>query len=160
MNIFTGISDSVQLMFRRPRRGQFAALCYRIAEATGEPEILVLTSRDTGRWVIPKGWPMGDKPGHEVAAQEALEEAGVIGQPENQPTGTYTYQKGLGDGVAVPCQVQVYALRVTSQVENFKEKGKRRIEWVSPAVAERRVHEPELKRLIHHFSQRFSATRG
>jgi 8-oxo-dGTP pyrophosphatase MutT (NUDIX family) len=147
-------------MFRRPRRGQFAALCYRIVDDREQPEILVVTSRDTGRWVIPKGWPMGDKPGYEVARQEAYEEAGVVGDAEPEPAGYYHYDKCLDHGVKVPCRVQVHALKVTSMLKDFKEKGKRKIEWVSPEIAEGRVHEPELKRLIHRFSQRFHAVTG
>lgn len=157
MNILSGIAESVQLMFRRPSRGQFAALCYRLTRDAKVPEILILTSRDTGRWVIPKGWPMGDKPGYEVARQEALEEAGVIGDAEPQPAGYYSYDKCLDHGVKVPCRVQVHAVKVTTTVNEYKEKGKRKIEWVTPEVAEKRVQEPELKQVIRRFSQRFSA---
>lgn len=129
-------------------------------KGSASPEILVLTSRDTGRWVIPKGWPMGGKPGHEVAKQEALEEAGVIGEAEREPAGYYCYDKGLDEGFSVPCQVEVYPLRVTSEVDEFKEKGKRKIEWVSPEVAERRVREPQLKRLIRRFAERLVTAAG
>lgn len=145
----------MQLLMRRPRRFQFAALCYRMAEGQKAPEILLLTSRGTGRWVIPKGWPMGARPGHEVARQEALEEAGVVGDVESAPAGVYTYEKDVADGFAVPCEVQVHALKVTATVEDFKEKGQRRLDWVSPEIAERRVREPQLKRIIHRFAERF-----
>ena len=97
-------------MFRRPNRGQYAALCYRLKKGADMPEILVVTSRDTGRWVIPKGWPMGDKPGYEVAKQEALEEAGVVGEAEAQPVGRYSYDKHLDHGIKVHCEVQVHAV--------------------------------------------------
>ena len=120
------------------------------------PEILLVTSRDTGRWVIPKGWPMGKKAGHEVAAQEAMEEAGVIGDVEPVAFGSFCYEKAFEEGYSVPCEVQVFPMRVTDQLKKFKEKGKRRIEWVSPDVAEFRVREPQLKRLIHKFSSRFA----
>lgn len=129
-------------------------------DGRSEPEILVLTSRDTGRWVIPKGWPMGAKAGYEVAGQEALEEAGVVGEAERAPAGSYCYDKAFEEGFSVPCTVEVYVLKVTSQLEEFKEKGKRRIEWVSPAVAETRVREPQLKRLIHRFAERFAPVAG
>jgi 8-oxo-dGTP pyrophosphatase MutT (NUDIX family) len=154
VNILSGISESVQLMFRRPRRYQFAALCYRLTELR-KPEILLLTSRDTGRWVIPKGWPMGKKSGCEVAAQEALEEAGVIGKAEQQPIGYYCYDKNMPDRVVLRCQVQVYALAVTGFADKFKEKGKRQLQWVSPKSAELSVQEPELKRVIADFATRF-----
>jgi len=157
LSILSGISESVRLLFRRPRRGQFAALCYRLPQGQITPEILVLTSRDTGRWVIPKGWPMGAKPGYEVAKQEAMEEAGVLGEAERESLGTFCYKKNISDDFAVACEVQVYALRVTSALDEFKEKGKRKIEWVPPAIAESRVREPQLKRLIHRFAERFDS---
>ena len=156
MKILSEISDTLYLMFRRPKRAQYAALCYRMRENGGSPDILLLTSRDTGRWVIPKGWPMGAKPGYEVAAQEALEEAGVIGEADHQPVGCFGYEKAMPEGVKLPCQVQVHALRVTEYAENYKEKGKRRIEWFSPREAEERVQEPELKKLIHDFALRLA----
>jgi len=160
LNILSNVAESMRLIFRRPRRGQFAALCYRLPEGGDLPEILVLTSRDTGRWVIPKGWPMGSKPGYEVAKQEAFEEAGVLGEAEAEPAGYYCYDKALDAGFTVPCQVEVYALKVTSEVTDFKEKGKRKIDWVSPATAESRVREPQLKRLIHRFAERFETVAG
>jgi 8-oxo-dGTP pyrophosphatase MutT (NUDIX family) len=157
LSIISGIADTVNLLVRRPRRSQFAALCYRDVEGQAEPEILLLTSRGTGRWVIPKGWPMGNKSGSEVAKIEAQEEAGMIGDVEDDALGTYIYEKDMPDGYALPCQVHVYALHVTSTVKRFKEKGQRKIEWVSPAVAARRVREPQLRRLIRHFARRFDA---
>ena len=153
MKILSEISETLYLMFRRPKRVQYAALCHRLTE-DGSLEILMMTSRDTGRWVIPKGWPMGAKAGHEVAAQEALEEAGVVGQAEREPLGCFGYDKTMPEGVNLPCAVQVHALKVTGQVDRFKEKGERRLEWVSAAEAEARVREAGLKKLIHDFASR------
>ncbi|MBX4860381.1 NUDIX hydrolase [Rhizobium bangladeshense] len=140
-------------MFRRPPRQQYGALCYRVKKKSGEVEVLLMTSRDTGRWVIPKGWPMTGKRAHEVAVQEALEEAGVRGVVETETLGAYTYPKVLRDGVEVICKVQVYALEVTNIAKNFKEKGERTIEWVSFDEAVRRVREPELRNLFLAFQQ-------
>ena len=154
MKILSEISDTLYLMFRRPKRAQYAALCYRVRDNASDPDILLLTSRDTGRWVIPKGWPMGGKAGYEVAAQEALEEAGVIGEAERQPVGCFGYDKAMPEGLKMPCEVQVHVLKVTEYAEEFKEKGKRRIEWFSPREAVERVQEPELKKLIRDFALR------
>lgn len=154
MTLLARLANDVQLMFRRPPRQQYGALCYRLKKKSGEPEILLLTSRDTGRWVIAKGWPMGGKLSHEVAAQEAFEEAGVHGTVETLPLGTFTYGKVLQDGLTVACRVQVYALAVSNLAKNFKEKGKRKLEWVSPEEAAERVNEPELKALILAFARR------
>jgi len=145
-------------MFRRPPRQQYAALCYRVKKKTGDLEMLLLTSRDTGRWVIPKGWPMPGKLSHEVAAREAYEEAGVRGTVETAPLGSFGYDKVLKDGIQVPCRVQVYALEVSELVKNFKEKGERSMEWVSCDEAVKRVREPELRDLILAFSQRMTHT--
>lgn len=158
MAILSRIANDVQLMFRRPPRQQYAALCYRRKKKTGDLEVLLLTSRDTGRWVIPKGWPMPGKLSHEVAAREAYEEAGVRGTVETAPLGTFSYDKMLRDGIEVPCRVQVYALEVTELVKNFKEKGERSIEWVSSDEAVKRVREPELRDLILAFAERMTQT--
>ncbi|MBX4939848.1 NUDIX hydrolase [Rhizobium binae] len=156
MTLLARLASDVRLMFRRPPRQQYGAICYRVKKKSGEVEVLLLTSRETGRWVIPKGWPMTGKCAHEVAAQEALEEAGVRGVAETETLGAYTYPKVLRDGVQVVCKVQVYALEVTDTVKNFKEKGERRIEWVSVDEAAGRVREPELRGLFLAFKRKMS----
>ncbi|WP_119942833.1 NUDIX hydrolase [Neorhizobium sp. NCHU2750] len=139
-------------MVQRPPRQQYAALCYR-TKKRGEAEVLVATSRDTGRWVIPKGWPMEHKKAHQVAEQEAFEEVGVKGKAEKAAFGYYHYRKGLDNGIKVPVRVQVHLLKVDDCVKDFKEKGVRRIEWVSAEEAANRVNEPELKILLLQFAE-------
>ncbi|MDK4735049.1 NUDIX hydrolase [Rhizobium sp. CNPSo 3490] len=156
MTLLARLASDVQLMFRRPPRQQYGAICYRVKKKSAEVEVLLMTSRDTGRWVIPKGWPMNGKCAHEVAAQEALEEAGVRGAAEAETLGFYTYQKVLRDGVQVVCKVQVYPLEVTDLAKNFKEKGERTIEWVSCDEAASRVREPELRNLFLAFKQKMT----
>ncbi|HEX2018774.1 MAG TPA: NUDIX hydrolase, partial [Aurantimonas sp.] len=78
-------------MTKIKRRKQFAALPFR-TDADGV-EVLLVTSRDTGRWVIPKGWPMKNRRPHRAAAIEAFEEAGVVGKASKVPMGTYDYDK-------------------------------------------------------------------
>jgi 8-oxo-dGTP pyrophosphatase MutT (NUDIX family) len=101
LKILNRLATDVGLMLRRPPRQQYAALCYRLSKKNPEPEVLLLTSRDTGRWVIPKGWPMANKKAHAVAEQEAYEEAGVRGTVEKAPFGYYEYEKKLNSGVNV-----------------------------------------------------------
>ncbi|MBX4908058.1 MULTISPECIES: NUDIX hydrolase [Rhizobium] len=156
MTLLARLASDVRLMFRRPPRQQYGALCYRLKKKSGEVEVLLMTSRDTGRWVIPKGWPMNGKCAHEVALQEALEEAGVRGSVEAETLGSYTYPKVLRDGVQVVCKVQVYALEVTDMAKTFKEKGERTIEWVSVDEAVSRVREPELRNLFLAFKQKMT----
>ena len=59
---------------------------------------MLVTSRGTGRWIIPKGWPMKRKAPHAAAAREALEEAGVVGEVQSSPLGSYSYEKRLKKG--------------------------------------------------------------
>lgn len=138
-------------MLQRPPRQQFAAICHRRRKKTNEIEVLVITSRDTGRWVIPKGWHMPGKQPHAIAEREAFEEAGIKGKAERDPIGFYTYLKRMNGGLKVPTRVQVYSLLVKSMVKDFPEKGSRRLEWVTCEEAATRVDEPELKALFRAF---------
>lgn len=131
-------------------RQQYAALCFRRNEKG--IEILLVTTRDSGRWVIPKGWPMKNKKPHQAAALEAWEEAGVRGEVKKKSIGCYTYLKLLDDGDVVPCVVDVFQIEVSEVQVGFKEKGQRTIIWVSPDEAARRVREIELKSLLVEFA--------
>ena len=130
-------------------RTQFAALCYRIVQ--NKPQILLITSRRTRRWIVPKGWPMDAKTPAECAAQEAWEEAGVIGKPREICLGLYSYNKVLGDRGGLPCVAMVYPVLVKSLVSDFPEKGQRRRKWFNPKKAAERVMEPELARILRDF---------
>ena len=62
-------------------RTQFGALCFRRSKTQkAGVELLLVSSRDTGRWIIPKGWPMDRETPAAAAAMEAWEEAGVRGR--------------------------------------------------------------------------------
>ncbi len=132
---------------------QCAALCWRRVQ--GRIEVLLVTSRETGRWVIPKGWPIDGLPDAEGAAREAWEEAGVKGSIATASLGVYFYDKVLeraGDAsLAVPCVVSVYALHVSSLRRDFPEASERRIKWFPQDKAARKVLEPELATLIAAF---------
>ncbi len=147
------MASDLKLMFRRPLRQQFAAICYRLRKKNGDLEVLLMTSRDTGRWVIPKGWPMEGKKAHAVAEREAYEEAGVKGKASKEPIGYFTYNKRMDGGLKILCRVQVHALEVKDMLADFPEKGMRRMEWVNCQEAASRVQEPELKTLLHTFEQ-------
>ena len=153
LNILNRIASDVHLMFRRPARMQYAALCYRFRKKRSVLEVLLITSRDTGRWVIPKGWPMQGRRSYAVAEREAFEEAGVKGKTQKEAIGHYMYQKGMAEGMKVPCKVQVYALEVADISKNYPEKDQRSSEWVSCSEAAARVNEPGLKDLILEFEQ-------
>ena len=129
-----------------PARTQYAALCYRVTK--GRPEVLLITSRDTGRWVIPKGWPMPGKTGAEAAAQEAYEEAGAEGDCPDHCIGIYSYAKVIGPEIEHPCVVAVYPLKVRHLKSRFPERGQRVVKWFSPKKAAGKVNEPDLAQLL------------
>ncbi len=133
----------------KPRR-QFAALPYRIE---GDLEVLLVTTRETGRWVIPKGWPMVGKTPRAAAAREALEEAGVIGKPGRRRLGAYTYPKVLKSGETVICRVTVFPLAVNEQKADWRERDQRRTRWFSPLEAAEAVQEPGLSAIIRDFGE-------
>ncbi|EPE97098.1 NUDIX hydrolase [Rhizobium grahamii] len=141
-------------LFAGKFRQQCAALCFRYRDDGSTIEILVITSRDSGRWIIPKGWPMEGKAPHEAAAIEAWEEAGVRGKVRKKPVGRYTYLKLLGDGEVVPRIVDVFQIEVKKKYETFEERGERVLAWVSPDEAARRVREVALKSMLVEFTPR------
>ncbi len=129
---------------------QYAALCYRLGK-DGGAEVLLITSRDTGRWVIPKGWPIAGKSAAASAAREAFEEAGAEGEIGEDCIGLYSYAKVLGPDSLRPCVVAVYPLHVLRMAEKFPEAGQRRLRWFSPKKAATKVAEPELAELLAGF---------
>jgi 8-oxo-dGTP pyrophosphatase MutT (NUDIX family) len=130
---------------------QYAALPWRRAP-DGSVRVLVITSRETRRWVIPKGWPMKDRSPSQAAAQEAYEEAGVIGEADFAPIGSYGYGKRLRDGVVQEVQVLVFAMEVFVEQMAWPEQDQREKLWTTPAEAADLVDEPELKDLIRAFA--------
>ncbi|MBN9053725.1 NUDIX hydrolase (plasmid) [Shinella sp. PSBB067] len=145
------LAASPEKLFSGAFRQQYAALCFRPAADGPGIEILVVTSRDSGRWIIPKGWPMKGRKPFEAAVIEAFQEAGVRGKVRKKPVGHYTYLKMLDDGEVVPCVVDVFQIETTEIAGRFKEKGERVLAWVSPDEAARRVREIELKSLLVEF---------
>lgn len=132
-------------------RQQVAALPVRLTEG-GQIEVLLVTSRDSRRWIIPKGWPMKGKKRHEAAAIEAEEEAGVLGTIQSKALGHYIYSKQQADGQVFECRVAVYALNVTKELADWAEKGQRDIQWVSSEIAADLVLEPDLSSLLQKIS--------
>lgn len=134
-------------------RTQFGALCYRVKQ--GKLKILLVTTRRSGRWIVPKGWPMDKQTPAQSAAQEAWEEAGVIGKPQDRCLGLFSYLKVTADGDKdLPCLAMVYPVLVQSLAADFPEKDQRRRKWFSPRKAAERVSEPELARILRDFDPR------
>ncbi|PYG28656.1 NUDIX hydrolase [Pelagimonas varians] len=126
---------------------QIAALPMRW-NGEGKLEILMVTSRGTGRWIVPKGWEMDDTKPWKAASIEALEEAGIKGRISRDMIGTYKYIKVLDDGTKLPCVVRVYPMIVEKMKRDWKERKQRTRRWFTPRSAARRVHEKQLSKLI------------
>ncbi|MGA8768851.1 MAG: NUDIX hydrolase, partial [Rhodomicrobium sp.] len=127
-------------------RRQVAALPLRLAK-NGAIEILLVTSRDTGRWIIPKGWTSKRLRDCKAAAREAREEAGVKGKILREAIGTYRYiKRELGNGALI--EVRVFLLKVSKRCKRWPEKRERRRAWFDIEDAASRVSDPELSILI------------
>ena len=132
---------------------QIAALPIRW-DAKDEIRILMVTTRNTGRWVVPKGWEMKGKTRWKAAAIEAYEEAGVKGQITDESIGSYRYPKVLKSGKIVPCLVRVYPMVVEKILGDWKERHQRKRRWFTPKAAARRVAEPELAKMLRSLAKK------
>lgn len=130
---------------------QYGVLPYRV-DAEGKVEILLITSRERKRWVVPKGNPIPFLLNYESAAREAFEEAGVEGRIATMPIGTFRYQKKRRTGGLAPAIVNLYPLLVTRQADDWPERSQRTLKWFSQAEAAEAVEEPELSVIILSFS--------
>ena len=139
-------------------RTQFGALCYRVRG--GKVQVLLITSRRSKRWIVPKGWPMKGKTPAQSAAQEAWEEAGVTGKCGATALGAYAYGKARGPDGDISCIVMVYPLAVKAIAKKYPEAGQRRRRWVSRKKAAKAVAEPELAHMIIHFDPRGAGKRA
>lgn len=140
-------ADMFMPILRRPKRVQVAALCYQ--DTDQGKRVLLITSRDTGRWIVPKGWPIDGLDGPGAALQEAWEEAGVKqADIQADPVGLYGYDKGLGEGMTVPVEARVYLTHVRDLSEEYPESDIRKRAWFSPTDAADLVDEPDLKEIL------------
>lgn len=129
---------------------QYAALPY-ICNPDGTLEVLVMSSRETRRAVIPKGWPMKNRKSWKAAEIEARQEAGVLGVVGRRRLGQYRYWKRLERSFAL-VKVSVFPLRVTRHLTDWREKHERVLFWMNPEDAATLVDEPELGELIRDFA--------
>jgi len=126
---------------------QFAALPFRITP--DGLRVLLITSRETRRWVIPKGWPIRGLKPREVAAREAFEEAGLVGRIAGKhPIGSYHYSKQLPEQRELLSHVRVFLLSVDHQVDEWPEKAQREWRWVDPIKAAQMVQEGGLAEIL------------
>lgn len=127
-------------------RAQIAAMPIR-RQDDGSTEILLVTSRTTRRWIVPKGWPIKGISAPEAAAREAFEEAGVVGRIVSEPAGRYTYWKRMPDHFVL-CEVTLYLLEVERRLDSWAEQHQRQSQWFRLEDAADLVDEPELATAI------------
>lgn len=114
----------------------------------GRVFVLLVTSRDSGRWIIPKGWQIAGLTLAEAALREAWEEAGVTGRINEEPCGSFVYDKAIAPDIVVTCRVSVHSLRVAEVAHRFPERKERRRKWFSAGKAAGKVMEPDLRALL------------
>ena len=136
---------------QRAERRQVAALCWRLGP--DGLEVLLVTSRETRRWVTPKGGRMPGLTDAQAAAVEALEEAGVEGRIAEHPIGTFRYLKWLRRGEGRWCVVSLYPLEVKVEHDTWHEQHQRERRWMSAEQAAVSVNEPDLADLFRKFSK-------
>jgi 8-oxo-dGTP pyrophosphatase MutT (NUDIX family) len=142
-----------------PILNQAGVIAYRILD--GKVQVLLMTSRDTGRWIIPKGNINGRSTPSKAAEKEAYEEAGVRGTITSSiPLGIYTYFKQLESGEARAAAVEVYLLRIKEQLKKWPEKGERKLSWVSTKEAVDLVEEPGVVPLLRRLMEFEDALAG
>lgn len=133
---------------------QYAALPFIVSR--DGLEVCLITSRGTGRWLIPKGWPKKGMAPHELADLEAFEEAGLVGRSDTTPIGSFHYAKQLNDKSEIECDVSVYPMLVNYQAINWPEQEQRTVMWVKLQQALVLVDDEELSDLLRHFTPRSS----
>jgi len=135
---------------RKAKKGesirQVAAIPFRL-NAGGDIEVMLVTSRTTRRFIVPKGWPMKGKSGRKAATIEAQEEAGVLGKTLKEPAGTYSYWKRLANRF-VRVDVIVYLMEVTEELADWQEAKRRQRAWLPPTDAALLIDEPDLSTLV------------
>ena len=141
------LAPHAEAMLHGKTANQFGAICLREG-SDGMLQVLLITTRETRRWTVPKGWPIDGLRPHEVAEREAWEEAGIKGKAEKAPYGYYTYLKKSDDNRAIVSMVEVHLLDVRKACPKFPERRERSLNWLTPAEASLHVLEPELKSLL------------
>jgi len=138
-------------------RQQYGALPYRMDAEQGL-QVMLITSRTTRRWIIPKGWPIKGMKPSQTAAREAYEEAGIEGEVSRKAVGVYVYEKHLEmEDRSVPCEMRVFALEFKRQRKNWPEREQRDCRWLSPAQAISLAADEGLREVIARFAERFES---
>lgn len=141
----------------KPKK-QVAALPI-VTAPDGSLRVLVMTSRETRRFIVPKGWPIKGLKDHRAAEVEAREEAGLIGRAHKKPVGSYLTWK-LSNGGALLVRMKVFLLEVERQLDEWKERGQREMAWLRIEEAAHVVDEAGLAQIILDLPHRLPVLTG
>ena len=156
IGLSANFSTMTSLNDRGSVRLQYGALPYRLSEA-GALEFLLITSRTTHRWIIPKGWPAKEMSATMAAQREAYEEAGVRGTITGKALGSYMYEKYLDKkGIGVLCKVKVFPMLVKRQFRTWPEQAEREVRWAGVDDAQLLLEETGLRDLVRGFAAKYS----
>lgn len=150
MTALSRIVAALNNLVHRPVTKQIAALCYR--NMKGGPRILLITSRGTGRWILPKGWPLENETLWKTAKQEAFEEAGIVGKPSRKPVGSFRSHKDLSNGTRLATEIVVFPVKFVAQKKSFPEAGQRQMKWLPLEDAARTCNDEKLAAFLRHES--------
>lgn len=114
----------------------------------GEIQVLLVTSRRSGKWIIPRGWTMRFRSLPRAAKREALEEAGVRGFISREPIGHVDAPKRYPLAGTIDWRVAVFPLEVSDELHVWKEADQRERRWFSTEEAAELVSPPEMGALI------------
>ena len=104
-------------------------------------EVLLVRNRKDTKWICPKGIVEPHLTPELSAAQEAYEEAGVLGVVHSVSLGRYKQKKWGG-----VCKIDMFPMRVTTERETWLESYRRR-KWFALGAAEE-VCDPRLKPIL------------
>ena len=133
---------------------QYAALPFQVKD--GMLSVMLITSRETHRWIIPKGWPIKGRSPSEAALQEAYEEAGIRGNIFPEPFACFGYLKRLDDGTSRNCTAYVYPLEVNDLLDEWPEKNQRKREWMAVEKAMACADDEGLAKILQEFPYQLS----
>lgn len=117
-----------------------------IKKEKSEIYILLITSRNQTKWIIPKGIVEENLSHWESAEKEAFEEAGINGRIEKKSIGEYEYKKWGGI-----CKVVLYPFIVETEFEDWPEKYFRNRKWFKVDKALKKLKNKKLKELIKQY---------
>lgn len=143
----SNLAEHKELLNEGTELQQFAALPWRTG-SDGKTRILLVTSGEHQRWVIPTGWPIVGQPPFVTASLKAFEKAGIIGDIYPQPMTDCQYMKQLDDGSLQPCRVTVFSMKVYGTLSNWREQDHRKRSWFSVDEAADRLDDAELAEFI------------